>query len=485
MTKLFIQIRRPALGVAEYGDNELPAAIAGRATKLLDEEQNTPDPPDSRELVVSIGGDPLVLDVTPGLWGVELALPSGKLLQRQSRIPRPDDTPIVFDIGKSPHEWLSWQFAEGSVPGSKAYDAIINDRAPSILRTRRGTSPVPVSTPNAMRRQRIARSLGTPVIESELFAHSRAAGTKLFKSQVTIMRFIPQDAPEPQERSARMARALDAWRHLVSGLRLESRIDDLPGLSVDQDLDFMPCGEDRWHQRWELRNQSFDSARRFVIINTSRAFELASLPLPWSPRQGLVDEALIELVIDKSDVPRSSQTSLTMRDQQFFGLLSYMKTGGLALAARVAGAGNADGDNLLVDTLREKRQNPLAAAAAGYALLAATDLRDHRSWYPWIDNLNAWFPDVPDGAILKGRLALGRGSGTPDEAKKAFLLAFRRGLPFYSLGLDWLLDGLRQFPEDADCRAAASLVRECGLRSDVSQVFTLLRFQKQKTVKLE
>ena len=55
------------------------------------------------------------------------------------------------------------------------------------------------------------------------------------------------------------------------------------------------------------------------------------------------------------------------------------------------------------------------------------------------------------GAILiwTGFIQFGRDPNTLAEARDCFLEGFRRGLPFYSKGVGYLLDGLNRFAHDA------------------------------------
>ncbi len=474
MATLTIDVSRPQLGHTDYGAGRLSAAFVARARQLLDVGGAVPVRADQHEMVLTLGGEPTEIAVEPGLWGVELILPTGELLNKQTRVEANGEQRVHFELGESPREWLGWQFAEGTVPERRAYEEQLERgirQFPGPRRTapRRDGPVVPFATAAAIR-----KSLGSPVVTTDAYARPGTFAAQKSRSQVTTLRFLPPEQTPNSKDFERFGCALELWKAFVSGLRLEAPILDLAGLAQDDGPGFLPGQNDPWHDVWRLGAEEWDEQRRFAMVVTNRAVEFVSLPLPWSPDTGIVDDVLIELVIDKRDVVGSSRTSLTLRDQKYFGLLSYLKTGSLALAASVAERG-AEEENMLVDVLEDKRQNPLAACASGYALLGAVDLTRERSWYPWLANLNEWFPWLPDGAILYGRWLTLSGRGDEEEARQAFLRAFRRGIPFYSLGLSWLLEGLRQFGRDPECVEAARLVRQVSLRSDVGQVFTVLR----------
>lgn len=90
--------------------------------------------------------------------------------------------------------------------------------------------------------------------------------------------------------------------------------------------------------------------------------------------------------------------------------------------------------------LREKRQDPVAAVVGGYALLRFNDLE---RLHDWTDNLHAWFPELPDAAVLRAehlaRLA------KHSESLVTFLKLTRLGLPLFAEGTSLALGRLRLY----------------------------------------
>src|SRR5262249_54419738 len=85
---------------------------------------------------------------------------------------------------------------------------------------------------------------------------------------------------------------------------------------------------------------------------------------------------------------------------------------------------------------------------------------------------------IPDGAILKGslRLRCPRGNkNAPKEARASFLRAFDRGIPYFSAGVSWLLDGLTLFADEREIAEKAERVQRVARRLDVSQAFTVIK----------
>lgn len=466
-----IEIEIAQLSPALSSRDGINASLLVRAIQLLDPSGGRPKPPSRQELLVEIGGLPARLEVVPGLWGLDLLLPSGEVVTHQTRADEELLAKVHFELGVSPHDWLAWQYLEGRVPERSHYQRVIDSAGSQLA----GAAVTGAADRNVDEAAAVRHVMGTPIVVSDAFAFANRGGSGT-PTQVTLLRYTQPVAIEGKPED-KFRQAVERWQAWIKALSFEASILDMPGVVEDSENHFEMAGSDDWQQSWRLVGDHFpDYQRHIAIVATNDSVELASLPLPWIDPITF-EPSEIELAIDKSKT-QPSRTSVTLHDPVYFGLLSYLKAGARAIAAQVARTGPA-GENMLVDILRSKFANPLAAAAATYALLSAKDLREEQHWDSWIDNLANYFDDVPDGAILAGRFAIASGRRSREGAKRDFLRGFERGLPFYSLGLTWLLEGLRQFSdpeEDKDCIAAAELVRQVALRSDVAQVFTVLRF---------
>ena len=74
------------------------------------------------------------------------------------------------------------------------------------------------------------------------------------------------------------------------------------------------------------------------------------------------------------------------------------------------------------------------------------------------------------------RLRLRKSADDVRAAAGAFKEAYRRGLPFYGMGVRWLLDGLeRTAAEDAEEQEMATAVRRLASRLHPQSTFTILR----------
>ena len=105
---------------------------------------------------------------------------------------------------------------------------------------------------------------------------------------------------------------------------------------------------------------------------------------------------------------------------------------------------------------------------------------------PWLKSVRAWFPWLPDGAVLDGWAHLNGIGREPDvaAARAAFVDAVGRGLPFYAVGVRLLFEGMTRIAasskpaNDADGFGAAfDIVRRLALRVDLRQTFTVVRLR--------
>ncbi|MDP1966259.1 MAG: hypothetical protein Q8K93_29165 [Reyranella sp.] len=195
-------------------------------------------------------------------------------------------------------------------------------------------------------------------------------------------------------------------------------------------------------------------------------WEIAALPTGWIDT-GTHQKIGADLVAN-IELPRPGMFGVvvTVRDSEVGSAMSYFThqklddAGALIEAAR--------------DMLFDKMENPIAAAAGAYVLLAlrADEKRDR--WHRWVTNLNEWFPGLPDAAILKGWLHLG--DKETDAARGAFAEAYARGVPLLSAGLRLLADGVSLCSGGNETFAKMEReIRLVGRYVDFSQPFTVMR----------
>lgn len=128
------------------------------------------------------------------------------------------------------------------------------------------------------------------------------------------------------------------------------------------------------------------------------------------------------------------------------------------------------GEHLVEMALWDKIRNPLAALAAVLTAIACGPIADSGVHEEWVRNLTNWFPGLPDGAVALGRHL--QREGRPQEARQAFRDAAGRGVPVFSLAVDWLAEGLETLDPDN-----AAETRRWSRITDPEQAFTVLKLQ--------
>lgn len=206
---------------------------------------------------------------------------------------------------------------------------------------------------------------------------------------------------------------------------------------------------------------------RLVVARRGAEARAVALPGLWLTAHG--QAAPFDLVLDVA----TGALSTTVDDPDFAPVLGYLAAGQGGLAARAL-------HEHAVEILAAKLLNPYAAAAGGYVLLGQTRRGRPTSgrWQDWIHNLARWFPGLPDAAVLLGTQIL-HGLGTDHDpgdatqrARACFERALDAGVPLFSAGVRWLLDGALAVGLDGPRLAR---VRRLALQVDPEEPFTTLR----------
>jgi len=134
-------------------------------------------------------------------------------------------------------------------------------------------------------------------------------------------------------------------------------------------------------------------------------------------------------------------------------------------------------DGKIRGAVLEKVDNPFAATAGALVAVATSRLEQGRIPEQWLWNLANWFPGLPDGPVIVARLLLSRKGfeSSHVEAKTQLLEAYHRGVPVYSLAVDWLAQDLAAFGDDPDTAGPAKNARRVAQLCDPTRAFTVLR----------
>jgi choline dehydrogenase-like flavoprotein len=235
---------------------------------------------------------------------------------------------------------------------------------------------------------------------------------------------------------------------------------------------YAPIEEDSREATWLYRITDTAQQRQFGHVDWLGERFVISLPLPWQAVSNF-QPVPVQVMVHMEPRQDGTRIGVVVEDPDFAPMAGLMTASTLPKAVVAVKQAR--------DMLFGKMLNPLGAAAGGYVLLAAGD-REDDSWHGWIDNLANLFPNIPDGAILKAslRLRFPKTESSAEEARASLLDAFDRGIPYYSAGVSWLLDGMTRFADDPAVADKIKLVHRVALRLDVTQAFTVIRISERR-----
>jgi hypothetical protein len=415
-----------------YTNPERGAQLAGNIYSVDDSERS------QRDVVLPIGDrvKPARFDVEPGRYVIEAALPSGRLLSHEVKVEAGQTVPVEFDATDSPNPDLSWQYILGNVESADVYH---ND------------DPVPV--PNS----RSARTASPRLISGQVADQLSLPGVWCsgeadngidFEDLLTLAEGEPQWAFDRFTLAQWVDKDGEVWpsigNHPAAAL-FAFTSETFPGLSPYR-----------------------TGGRRFLLVRTEVGRFMVTLPVPWLDLRSR-EESIVEVLVNGRQSPFGNPVAVAVRDSNVGAGLGYLASGALSRAAVLFG----DVEQMLFG----KMQNPLSAAAGAYVLVGTELSQVRTQWDDWIDNLDTRFPFMSDGAILRAirRLRMAQTEDDLQAARKSLLHAAWRGVPIFTLGISWLIDGLSEFGYDHECQEALLRVRRLSWRVDMREAFVIVR----------
>ncbi|ARX80731.1 MULTISPECIES: hypothetical protein [Streptomyces] len=385
-----------------------------------------------RNILIPCGIDrrPAVYPVTPGRYLVSATLPSGLVLTEDAVAVEGEETPVEFDMTNSPYETHSWQYLMGNIESDRVYHSPAEVPLATSVASRSMVAPASAPRDAAVHADADLTGLATWIGDASpascTFASMLALGDNPRDEPVArqIARGEPLVLPEPDVRGEAVS---PLYRFGPTGP--VGAVGDPPG------------------------------ERQFLVVEAEESVRLVTLPLPWGGSE-------VEVLVNLRQSPTGSAVAITVRDPAIGAGLAYMSLGALDMAAQLF----TDVEAMLYS----KHQNPLAAAAGAYVLIGTDHTRGETYWDPWLERLADSFPWISDGAILRAIRMLRRASPDLRRARDGLIEACDRGIPFYTLGLVWLVDGLSAFPDDPACVRRLDEVRRLSWQADMRQPFVIL-----------
>jgi len=281
--------------------------------------------------------------------------------------------------------------------------------------------------------------------------------------RITVLASKPELASNP----VLVSNALERWRSVARCVGGK--------VSIRRALALRDVGMTIRHPFGEPAEARFDEVARrgrriFALVESGHGTRLHSVPAPFRPHAS-ENVVLLHARLDSFGDLRSR---VELSEPIYGGIVAYLAAGAVVTAAELARGVTRD---LTEDALREKRSSPLGACAAAYVLIGSGKSADEAPWHEWVGNLRRWFPDLPDGAILEARLRLSR-ARTPHQVREVVDLlreAVARGIPFYAVGIGWLVQSLRHFPDDPLLAETLPWIERVADAVDMDEPFTTLR----------
>ncbi|HEX5885255.1 MAG TPA: hypothetical protein VFY67_12010 [Pyrinomonadaceae bacterium] len=376
-----------------------------------------------RNIVIPVGFvDYKQVDLSPGEYLVEAVLPSGDILSKEATAKADTWIEVDLEAENSAHEWQGVHNLLGHVESEEPYNRV---RSMENLEVSRRAAP---------------------------------------RFGVWQIRTLPPQLNDEGPDGHRMWQTLADWieagpSQFFNDLKLSLRSSSPKAQDSSTELHsfFMDArGLPREHlPRW------------YSLVTGSKQMKLLSLPIPWFNLK-TEEELPVEVLVQESN-DGDLTASFSISDTDLCTALGYMSRGALRAAAQLVDQAEA------VDMLFQKFTNPLGAAGGAYILLGTEPVTQRRPWHDWVQNLMNYFPWLPDGAIQYAWLQLRQSPSKEnrDRARQALITAFRRGVPYYTLGLQWMVDGLTLLGEDdQEAQRMLQAVQQISWRSDTSQTFT-------------
>ncbi|MBZ9801090.1 caspase family protein [Mesorhizobium sp. ES1-6] len=374
-------------------------------------------PPASENLVIALGGRSSAILPMPGRYRVTLALPDGRRTERIVTSKWGERQKIVFDIGNSPREFLYPAFLAGIVR-PKGTQGGLGIKAADGPLTIRAVRPPSFSS----------RKLDQVSEKARPKIHVRQ--DELGQIRYGLVEFEDPLAPRFRREPASLIGApLDHAGG--SPLWVEVRVGGLTEVCVVPSLGgIAKYGGRNWRAQVVIdRAPGRDRLHMSSVVDSPE----------WS---GLL------AFLGRRDFDRASQVLQHMRQSPFGEFL-----------------GDA--------------HNPFLQIGAAL-IFAATGPVTHHPLDMAVEKLAVDYPSLPDGPIIlaRRRWARAQSAGDRTDALALFREGFRRGVPMFTLALDWLGQGLSE-SEDCEGAAAAAAAKELAWRVDLTRCFTCFRLDTQ------
>jgi hypothetical protein len=403
---------------------------AGVPVALRPLGQTTEGPRSVERVIAPITNDPsraLSVALPSGEYELETLLPSGEVINRTATVVEDTSVDARLDPIGSPHVWERWNYFGGS--------RRLTTKALALEPEQYGLS--------APMQAEMGSAVQTPVGDFSLSNWSEWFNYLTRRWAEPLL--IPPAEPEMRV-AAGPERSLEVF------------YPTSPGPAVLEIKDTPEHGG----------RSSIGERHDFLLLSMDWGTQVVSLPMPWSSDS---DARVSFNVLVRRDREHTI-VDYSLADPQFGSLIAYLNTGRTGVAGELI--------PVLRDALYGKYNNPLAAAAGGYVQLATDGgARMYDGPHPdgtlsWLNDLPQAFPALPDAYVLLGKYHR-------DHTLRGDYQAWERGVPFFSAGVNWLIEGLRQSAVACEiCAKALNEVRSVAASMDLTGAFPSFRIERPR-----
>ncbi len=411
-----------------------------------------------KKLIVPMGGE-ASLEVQDGDYTIVLRTPDGRAQTKDVTLAKDVILKVLFSAQSSPHEWL----ATAAVTGS------IGDPDPSLPTIEATEAPLPPPPLASRERDGMLNNV------KDFFrnAFGKAFPRKDLDRDIDFGVDLPIRGDPRLDFAGVMVRIAG---HVQIDLRQLAFENPRLRIAIDGDDGRLMRLGIRDDEPWRFPIKGTGPLKRplFALVEAAARRELVVIPSlgsddpdddsGWSPY----------ILVDRAAPPEQTLSTMVVEDRIWAALLGFIASRDMITAEKLL-----DSDaHLAMAAFAGKRNNPLAGIAGGLVTVATSSFEGDKRWDPWLSNLANWFPGIADGPIVLGRRLLMRARNADEvaAARKWLFEGFDRGVPVYSLSVEWLARGLESLPgEDALLAERRLVARQLANRVDPTRAFTVIR----------
>ena len=393
------------------------------------------DTASAKTVVLSSDGSEASLEIEPGRYTVSLATPNGRTRSREIEVKPGAMVDVKLDLPGIPRDLRQIERVD--------------------LRGARSEGSIQIWEPAARAWLQELGAGNEKILASEL------SNGMLLAAPIPFLPGLPGDFPGAAPNNNVQALAIGAVDQSDNGLALAIS---------DTETCRLPARRGQRAATAELADQP-----TWAAVTGPAWREIVAVPSLGILGKHLEDPWIPELIVDALARTTTSHVTSVVPMSQWSGLLAFLALRDFERSAAVLDA--LMKERKIRDAVLEKVENPFAATAGALVAVATGRLDEAQIPEQWLQNLTNWFPGLPDGPVIVARLLLSRNNfeAWRVEAKTQLLDAYRRGVPVYSLAVDWLAQGLAAFGDDPDTAGPAKNARRVAQLCDPTRAFTVLR----------